>query len=327
LDEGLSVHAPDALTMRALTAWVGALWLAGCAAWVPPQTAELRARVPQGLPVQVELTSVPFVAQTPLHCGPASLAMVLSHLGRAVTADELADAVFLPARGGSLQAEMLAGARRQDALGLRIPGRIESVLREVHAGHPVVVLQNLGLSFSPALHYAVVVGYDLGRGEIILRSGTTEREILSLRTFEFTWARLGHWAFVALAPGDLAPTADLGATGEAAVAFERSAAPASAERVYDAMLRRWPDDLLAAIGLGNARMAQGDAAGAARAWEQAALRHDSAAAWNNLALARWRLGDRTGASAALARAQRRVDSAEPAWAATVQSTRQTIEGS
>jgi len=311
--------------MRALTAWVGALWLAGCAAWVPPQTAELRARVPQGLPVQVELTSVPFVAQTPLNCGPASLAMVLGHLGRAVTADELADAVFLPARGGSLQAEMLAGTRRHDALALRIPGQLEAVLREVHAGHPVIVLQNLGLSIVPILHYAVVVGYDLERGEIILRSGTTERETLSLRTFEFTWGRIGHWAFVALAPGELAVTADARATAEAAVAFERAAAPASAERVYEAMLRRWPDDLLAAIGVGNARMAQGDPAGAARAWEIAALRHDSAAAWNNLALARWQLGDRAGALVALGQAERRVGGAEPTWAAAVQATRQTIE--
>ena len=64
--------------------------------------------------------------------------------------------------------------------------------------------------------------------------------------------------------------------------------------------------------------------GAARAWEEAALRHDSAVAWNNLALARWQLGDRAGASAALAQAERRVDSAEPTWAATVQATRQTI---
>lgn len=311
--------------MRTLLAWAGALWLAGCAAWVPPQTAELRARAPQGLPAQVELTSVPFVAQTPLHCGPASLAMVLRHLGRQVSADELADAVFLPARDGTLQAEMLAGARRHDALALAIPGQLEAVLREVHAGHPVVVLQNLGLPILPMPHYAVVVGYDLERGEIILRSGTTERETLSFRTFEFTWARLGHWAFVALAPGDLAATADVRATAQAAVAFERVAVSASAERVYDAMLRRWPDDLLAAIGLGNVRMAQGDAAGAAWAWEQAAQRHDSAAAWNNLALARWQLGDRVGASAALARAQRRAESAEPAWAAAVQSTRQTIE--
>lgn len=310
--------------MRALTACVGVLVLAGCAAWVPPQTAELRARVPPDLPVRAELTTVPFVAQTPLHCGPAALAMVLRHLGRDVTADELADAVFLPARGGSLQAEMLAGARRHDALALRIPGQLEAVLREVHAGHPVIVLQNLGLSIAPTLHYAVVVGYDLERGEVVLRSGTTERATLPLRTFEFTWARLDHWAFVALAPGALSATADARATAEAAVAFERAAAPASAERVYDAMLRRWPDDLLAAVGLGSARMAQGDAAGAAQAWEQAALRHDSAVVWNNLALARWQLGDRAGAAAALAQAERRVGGAEPAWAEAVQATRRTI---
>jgi len=268
---------------------------------------------------------VPFIAQTPLHCGPASLAMVLRHLGRDVTADQLADAVFLPARGGTLQAEMLAGARRHDALAQRVPGQLEALLRELQAGHPVVVLQNLGLSIVPTWHYAVLIGYDRARDELVLRSGTTERATLSLRTFEHTWARSAHWAMVALQPGELAASADERSAAEAAVAFERVAAPASAARVYGAMLQRWPDSLAAAIGLGHARFQLGDGAGAEVAWQRAAERHDSAAAWNNLAMLRWQRGDRDGARAALARALQRVSSAEPAFAAAVQATQRTIE--
>jgi len=82
---------------------------------------------------------------------------------------------------------------------------------------------------------------------------------------------------------------------------------------------------VAAIGLGQARWRLGDAAGAEAAWMAAARRHDSAAAWNNLALARWRRGDRDGARQALARAMHRVDGAEPAFAAAVDETRRTIE--
>jgi len=237
----------------------------------------------------------------------------------------LADAVFLPARGGTLQTEMLAGARRHDALAQRVPGRLDALLRELQAGHPVVVLQNLGLSFAPAWHYAVLIGHDRARDELVLRSGLTERETMPLATFEHTWARSGHWAMVALLPGELAATADERSTLDAALAFERVAAPASSARVYQAMLQRWPASLAAAIGLGHARLKLGDAAGAEAAWQRAAERHDSAAAWNNLAMLRWQRGDRAGAIAALDRALQRVSSAEPAFAGAVQATQRTIE--
>ena len=81
--------------------------------------------------------------------------------------------------------------------------RLAALLRAVAAGHPVVVRQTLSLAIAPRWHYAVVVGYDLAARELVLRSGTTERELLSLSTFEHTWERSGHWAFVALAPGEL----------------------------------------------------------------------------------------------------------------------------
>jgi len=297
----------------------------GCA-WTPPQTAALHDAPPSDLRERVELSSVPFIAQTPLHCGPASLAMVLRHIGRDVTADQLADAVFLPARGGTLQPEMLAGARRHDALAQRVPGRLDALMRELQAGHPVLVLQNLGLAIAPAWHYAVLIGHDRARDELVLRSGLTERQTLSLATFEHTWARAGHWAMVALPPGELSVTADERSTVDAAVAFERVAAPASAARVYGAMLQRWPASLAAAIGLGHAQLKLGDAAGAEAVWRRAAEQHDSAAAWNNLAMLRWQRGDRDGARTALERAMQRVSSAEPAFAAAVQTTRRTIEG-
>lgn len=312
--------------LAALALAGAALQLAGCA-WTPPQTAALRARPPADLRASVELSAVPFIAQTPLHCGPASLAMVLRHLGRDVSAEALAAAVFLPARDGTLQPEMLAGARRHDALAQQLPGRLDVLLRELQAGHPVVVLQNLGLSFAPVWHYAVVVGYDMAREELLLRSGLVEREALSWRTFEFTWQRAGHWAFVALPPGELAAVDDPQGALAAALAFERVAAPASAARVYAALLRRWPDEgPLAWLGLGNARFAAGDAAGADAAWLHAGERFDSAAAWNNLALLRWQRGDAGGARAALARALQRVARAEPALAAAVQDTQRQIEG-
>ncbi|MBC7955269.1 MAG: PA2778 family cysteine peptidase, partial [Cytophagales bacterium] len=222
----------------------------------------------------------------------------------------LADEVFLPARGGSLQAEMLAGARRHGAVATQIPGTLDAVLREVAAGHVVAVMQNLGLSFAPRWHYAVVVGYELDAGEVLLRSGSTQRDRMLMRTFEHTWARSGFWAFVALPPGQWPLTAQETAVVEAAVGFERSATPAQALRTYGSAVQRWPGNLTLAIGLGNAAYASGDKRRAAEVFRAAAERHDSAAAWVNLATVLLELGEH---DAAITAAQRAVN--DVAWGA------------
>jgi hypothetical protein len=309
--------------------WLGAACLgptvmvAGCAGlFPPPQTAALRRARPAELPAQVELTAVPFFPQTPHHCGPAALATVLRHVGVEATPEQLAQAIFLPARAGTLQTEMLVGARRAGVVAMRLPQTLDAVLREVAAGHPVVVLQNLGLSLAARWHYAVVVGYDLERGDIVLRSGTVQREVMPLGTFEHTWKRGDHWAFVVVPPGQLAATAGEVEALQATVAFERVAQPARAALAYEAALQRWPDSLVAAIGLGNTRFNAGDAPGAASAFESAARRHDSAAAWNNLALARLKLGQRSAAVDAAQRAVQRAESTERQWA---EAARQTLQ--
>ncbi|MDR7334918.1 PA2778 family cysteine peptidase [Roseateles asaccharophilus] len=311
-----------------LAAAAAALLLSGCAAFfTPPQTAALLAQPPADLPARVDRAEVPFFAQTRDHCGPAALATALADVGLAADPERLGDAIFLPARGGTLQLEMLGGARRQGAVATRLPRELQALLREVAAGHAVVVLQNLGLDFAPRWHYAVVVGYDLDRRELLLRSGTTQREVMALRTFEYTWARAGRWAIAVLPPQRLPATALEADATDAALGFERVAPPARAALAWRTLLTRWPDNLLAGIGLGNTLNAAGDAAGSRDAFEAVAQKHDSAVAWNNLALLRRDAGDRAGARDAAERAVRRADAAEPAWAAAARATLATIDTS
>ena len=55
---------------------------------------------------------------------------------------------------------------------------------------------------------------------------------------------------------------------------------------YDTALSRWPDNLVARIGLGNSRYALGDVTGAEVAYRRATRDHpDAAVAFNNLAQA------------------------------------------
>lgn len=307
--------------IRHAAAALAALLLSGCATlFTPPQTAALLAHPPAGLPAQVEHTRVPFFPQERDHCGPAALATALADIGRHADPDRLADAVFLPSRSGTLQLEMIGGARRQGAVATRLPRELQALLAEVAAGHAVVVLQNLGLDLLPRWHYAVVVGYDLSAREIVLRSGSTARERLPLRTFEYTWARGGRWALAVLPPDRLPATATEADAQEAAVGFERAAPPPQAALAYRTLLQRWPGNLLAGIGLGNSLNLAGDAAGAQAAFQAVAERHDSAVAWINLARLRLDAGDAEGARAAARRGLARADAAEPAWRQAAQQT-------
>ncbi len=254
--------------------------LGGCAV----QAGRLLGGPPDDLPRYAELASTPFFADEEYYCGPAALAAALGAAGVHVDPDTLADDVFLPGREGSLQLEMLAGARRHGAVATVIPGSLEAILREIDGGQPVVVLQNLGLSWAPSWHYAVVIGYDLDRRHLLLRSGPIERQALAIRTFEHTWKRGNHWAFVVLPPGRLPVTAEEREATHALVAFERSAEPAQAELAYATALKRWPDSLTLAMGLGNTQYAMGDLAAALETFDQAARRHRSPAAYHNLAI-------------------------------------------
>lgn len=273
--------------------------LTGCAT---PQVTALIARPPPTLPERAELTSVPFYPQERYQCGPAALATTLVYSGVGTSPEALVSQVYLPEREGSLQTEMLAAARRHGMLAYRLAPQLEDLLHEVAAGTPVIVLQNLALAFVPRWHYAVVIGYDRTSEEIILRSGTTRRLVMTLSNFERTWARSQYWAMVALPPERLPASAAEDAYVAAAVALERASANA-ALRAYATALTRWPRNLVARIGSGNLAYAMKDFAAAEAAYRQAAHDHpQSADAWNNLAQTLLEVGRKNEALAAAQRA-------------------------
>ncbi|WP_426210526.1 PA2778 family cysteine peptidase [Massilia sp. TWP1-3-3] len=261
--------------------------LSGCAT----QTTALRSAARTDLPRQVELKATPFIAQERYQCGPAALAMSLRAAGFAVDADALVPQVYLPQRQGSLQVEMLAAGRRNGAFSMPLPPRLDALLAEVAAGTPVLILQNLSLPIAPRWHYALVIGYDLDQGDIILRSGLTERMVMRMSTFEHTWARSNYWSMVTLAPGALPRTVAEAPAVDALVAYEKNSPPAQARKAYAAGLKRWPANMALALGLGNTAYAAGDRAAAAEAYQRASALHpDSSPAFNNLAVTLMELG-------------------------------------
>jgi hypothetical protein len=292
--------------------------LQGCAGFAP-QTAALLEGLPPGLPDRVELTEVPFFAQDEYQCGPAALATLLVSSGVKTTPDALVPQVYLPARKGSLQVEMLAAARRHGLVSYQLSPSAVDVMRELTAGTPVVVLQNLGVA--EGWHYAVAVGYDYKLGMMILRSGVTEREEMPFAVHEFVWKRSGYWAMVAVPPDRIPATAEESRWLGSLVAFERLNDPAKNRVAYSAFLQRWPGNASAAIGLANAHHALGELPQAEEVLRTAMQREpESAIVLNNLAQT---LSDQGRNAEALPIAERAVAAGGP-HAAAIRQTRDDI---
>lgn len=303
------------LAAAALAAWL----LSSCAAWLP-QAQALREHWPADLAPRVELQQVPFFAQREYECGPASLAMLLAADGVAVTPDDLVGKVYVPARQGSLQVEMLAAARTHDRVAWKLAPRLEDVLREVAAGTPVIVLQDYGFWPLRFWHYAVIVGYDRERQEVVLRSGEKKRLVMPWRALEYTWAKSGRWAMLATAPERIAVTATEAGWAAAVAAMERVATRPASRAAYRSLLARWPTSLAGRIGMANVAYADGDLADAEKVLRMAVAQHgESDVALNNLAQV---LADQGRRDEALGIVERAIALGGPFRAAAEQTRRQ-----
>ncbi|WP_417546247.1 PA2778 family cysteine peptidase [Marinobacter sp.] len=256
-----------------LAALLGVL-LSGCASQ-PPWPESFNATT---------LNQIPFHPQEQYQCGPASLAMMLNAQDVEATPDELVDRVYLPQRKGALQVEMVAAARQYGMLVYPLEPELEHVLKEVRAGHPVLVLQNLRFGWWPQWHFAVVIGYDSAKGTLILHTGTQESNRQPASVFMATWDRSKRWARVILPPGQIPATAEPLTFLMAAHDLETTRQTDAAKSAYSAAAEAWPDQPAALLGLGNIAYQQGQ-------WSEAEAYYramtekfpDINAGWNNLA--------------------------------------------
>lgn len=294
--------------------------LAACTTLRP---ADWAGPFPEPLPPQAERRDAPFHPQEAYQCGPAALATALGAAGIARSPEVLKDEVYIPAREGSLQPEMLASARRSGTVAYVIAPEPRALLAELAVGNPVLVLQNLRFDWAPQWHYAVAVGYDLPERKVVLRSGREERLVMDFDAFDRSWAKAGRWGFVALPPDRLPATAVEVDYVAAAVALER-VAPRAAEDAYRSALKAWPRNLVARMGLGNAAYRRHQLAAAESEFRRAADDHpQSGDAWNNLAQVLHERGRRAEARRA---AERAVEIGGPRLPA-YRRTFETIAGS
>jgi len=216
---------------------------------------------PINLPVRTEIAGVPFFSQQSHQCGPAALAAVLSWSGSHVTAEEIAGETFTPEREGTLQ-PMLVSASRDHGRLTHVIRDFEALIQEVAAGHPVIVLQNLGLRWYPRWHYAVVIGYDAEKRLVILRSGNVFRKRIGWSLFQRTWKRAGNWGLLALPLHELPASADEATYLKTVLGLEEVGKNDEAAMAYETALRKWPKSTGAVMGLGNNLCVMGDLDGA-----------------------------------------------------------------
>lgn len=235
------------------------------------------------LPRLSEIHAVPFYPQKDHQCGPATLAMALDWSGRQVSPGALTEDVFTPALKGSYQSAIVGAARRHGRIAYPVSDR-KTLLHEVAADHPVIVLQNLGFSWYPIWHYALVIGYDLRRDIILLHSGTSPRKQLSMGVFKATWDRSRNWGILILPPDRLPATAELPEFISAVIGLEQAGQWTAAIEGYDTALKRWPSSLAARIGLGNCWHALGNLTAAEKVLREAGRQFPGeGVVFNNLA--------------------------------------------
>ncbi|MBM7060071.1 PA2778 family cysteine peptidase [Pseudomonas sp. UL073] len=268
------MHPLTALRAAALLA-LGLL--AGCAGHM--QLPAQSERLPQA----VELSDTPFFPQDAYQCGPAALATVLVQRGVDTSPAQLKPRVYLPERKGSLKLELVAAARQSGLLVYPLAPELDAVLAQVAAGNPVLVMQNLGFDWWPQWHFAVVVGYDRRKQELVLRSATTKRWLTDFAAFDISWRRAGRWAVVTLPPERLPAEAQLQPWLQGASDLEETGQRAVAARAYRTAATHWPREPMPAFALGNARYADGDRQGAEQALRDSVQRQpDFALGWFNL---------------------------------------------
>jgi tetratricopeptide (TPR) repeat protein len=269
----------------------------------------------------VELSDTAFFPQQAYQCGPAALATVLHSSGVSVQPDTLARQVYLPARQGTLQTELVGATRRAARIPYTIAPDLRALRDELDAGRPVLVLQNLGIALLPVWHYAVVVGLLPDTDQVVLRSGTVRRHVIAADEFLRSWQLADNWAMVVVRPGALPAQVDPDRYLKAVALSERYLQPKDRVAAYKAVLERWPDNPTARFGLAYAFHDAGDLTAATSAYLELIEENPGhVVAYNNVADVLRRRGCNVGAREAARKALSIARSDHPALLEDIQAT-------
>lgn len=161
-----------------------------------------------GLPDRVELNSVPYFRGKANHSGPMALAALLRQQGIEITPGLLDKPLRLPEQADQLQTSTQRVAREYGMLVYPLDGNLRALLTQIAAGYPVLVRYTEGSLFWSEPRYAVVVGYDRFKDNMVLRSAEERRKLMKFSDFESQWRDAGSWAVLIQRPTQLPAEVD-----------------------------------------------------------------------------------------------------------------------
>jgi ABC-type bacteriocin/lantibiotic exporter with double-glycine peptidase domain len=139
-----------------------------------------------------KVENVPFYSQLTYHCGPASLAGVLNFYGDAVSANQIARAIFRDNIHGTVTLDMVLYVRERGFSARWYSGNINDIQCAVDGDIPLIVMIDLGFANLRKYHYMVVIGYD--REGVIVNSGKEAEKLMRWEKFLPLWQRAKCWA-------------------------------------------------------------------------------------------------------------------------------------
>jgi ABC-type bacteriocin/lantibiotic exporter with double-glycine peptidase domain len=174
------------------------IWVALCAL-----TAAVSAGMPRGTPSDAappppthRITDVPLVEPNTNWCGPAALAAVLQYHGEAITAQDVAERIYLPDYRGSLNLDLLVHARERNFEAWAAAGSPDMLSRAIRRDRPVICMLRKRGPLARRNHYVVVRGYDVDRALWFIDGGDGKEVSCSTRRFEREWEGCGRWMLV-----------------------------------------------------------------------------------------------------------------------------------
>lgn len=201
---------------------------------------------------------VPFVPPRSNLCASTSIEMLSMYWQERtsfvpiLSQEEVDGRTLIPAKGGTLQVELVATARANGLLVYPLNPTFEAMFTELEKKHPVIVLVNRGYSWYPLWHYAPITGYNAKEKTILMHFSDQPNEALPIETFAALWKRSDNWAVVILPPEHLPASATPKTFLHSAYELEKTGMKNDAIIAYQTALKRWPKDVNILFALANA---------------------------------------------------------------------------
>jgi hypothetical protein len=199
---------------------------------------------------EIKVASVFLPQQNEGLCGPTVLKMASERYQPGISLTTYEQMTFRKELNGTLKPDMLSATRRLGLVPYRVPS-VRQMLALVEQGQSVIVFQNLGVSWLPAWHFSLLVGYQTSQNLVYLHTGQTPYQELNFDRFLATWKRGGDWAYIVVPAHFIPEHASFSEALDNAIVFENLGREDLAMVVYAAMKHRWPMRFEPFLGLAN----------------------------------------------------------------------------